>query len=134
MPLGTYFGLRILKHFWSKHLNQFSIKVIHKDIIQNLNKCWAQNVSISQEAECFNTPILYTADTHFYNSSVKIGFIYLCSSSDKQKFHRLLECYDIGINSSLFKCFVFFKFYMLDKEVVLTREKIQTICLTKKLF
>ena len=90
-----------IETFLVKTFKPFSIKFIHKDIIQNLNKCWAQNVSISQEAECFDTPILYTADTHFYNSSVKIGFIYLCSSSDTQKFHHLLECDDIGINSSL---------------------------------
>ena len=56
----------------SKYLNQFSIKHYTErlDIVQNLYKFWAQNVSIpppldqnmSQEGEggCFNTPILYT--------------------------------------------------------------------------
>lgn len=30
-----------------------------------LYKFWPQNVSIRQEAKCFNTPIFYTTDTHF---------------------------------------------------------------------
>ena len=38
--------------------------------------CWAQNVSITQEAKCFNTPMFYTTDTNFYNSSVKIGLVF----------------------------------------------------------
>ena len=32
---------------------------------QNLYKFWTQNVSIPKGAKCFNTPILYTTDTHF---------------------------------------------------------------------
>ena len=48
-----------------------------------------------------NVSILYTTDTHFDNSSVKIGPITFSSSSDKQRFHHLLGCHVIGINSSL---------------------------------
>ena len=77
--------------------------------------------------------MLYTTETHFYNSSVKIGSVSFFISSDMQKLHHLLGCHTIGINSALifFKCFAFFKFNMLDKKAVLTREKIKTICLTK---
>ena len=58
----------------------------------------------------FNTSILYTTDKHFYNPSVKIGFISFISSSDTKKFHHLLGYHATGINSSFnyfFKCFAF---------------------------
>ena len=38
---------------------------------------------------------------HEKHYSVKIGFIYFFSSSDKQKFPHLLESHAIGITSSL---------------------------------
>ena len=82
----------------------------------------------------------YTTDAQFYNPSVKIGSVSFFTSSDMQQFHHLLGCHTIGINSSFFffKCFTFFKFNMpsqnSDKKVVRTKEKIKTICLTKKLF
>ena len=62
----------------------------------------------------FNTLILYTTDTHFYNPSLKIASISFFSSSDTQKLHHLLGCQAIGINSPLifFKFFAFFKFNM----------------------
>ena len=60
-----------------------------------------------------NVPVLsnYIHKKHY---SVKVGSISLFSSSDMEKFHYLLGCHAIGINSSLifFKCFVFFKFNM----------------------
>ena len=37
----------------------------HKIMVQNLYKLGLINVSIPQEAKCFNTPILYTTDAHF---------------------------------------------------------------------
>ena len=43
-----------------------NIKSIYLEImVQNLYKLGLTNVSIPQEAKCFNTPILYTTDTHF---------------------------------------------------------------------
>ena len=102
--------------FWSKYLNQFSIKIIHRlDIVQNFYKFWGQNVSIPQEIKFFNSPMLYTTDAHFYNSSLKIGSIYFFSSSDMYQSHHPLGYHATGINSSLiffFKFFAFFKFNM----------------------
>ena len=45
--------MKVLKHF-----KQFSTKNYTQrlDIVQNLYKFWAQNVSILQEINCFNTP------------------------------------------------------------------------------
>ena len=68
---------------------------------QNLYKFWTQNVSIPQGAKCFNTPILYTTDTHFYKPSIKIGSISFFLSSEEQKFRHLLGCHALGIRSSL---------------------------------
>ena len=86
--------------------------------------------------KCFNTSILYTTDTHFYNSSVNIGSISFFSSSDTHQSHHLLGCHATGVNPSFifFKCLAFFKFNMLDKKAVLIRLKIKTSCYTKKLF
>ena len=97
-----------------------NIQINLATIVKNLYKFWAQNVWIPQEAKCFNTPILYTSDAHFYNSSIKIGPISFFSSSDTQKFYHLLGCRTIGINSSLiffFKFFAFFKFNLPDQEI-----------------
>ena len=77
----------------------------------------------------------YSTSAHFYNPSVKIGFISFFAFSESHKFHHLLGCYATGINSSpiFFMRFTFFKFNMIEKNAVLTIEKIKTICLTKKL-
>ena len=71
-----------------------------------------QNVSI---------PMTNTPDTHFYNPSVKIGFISFSSSSDTQEFHHFLGCHAIGTNSLLIFFLSALRFLNL-------------ICLTKKLF
>ena len=60
-----------------------------------------KNVSIPQEEKCFNSPMSYSTDVHFYNPSVKIGSTSFFSSSDMQKFHNISGCQAIGINSSL---------------------------------
>ena len=78
---GSYFGLRVSKHFWikffwffwSKYLNKFSIKTWYS----------SKYHSVSQDAKCFNTLNLYTTGTHFYNSSINIGSI---------SFSHLLTC------------------------------------------
>ena len=96
----TCFCLKVLNHIWIK--NCLILKFIHRlDIAQNLFKFWARNVSIVQEAQFVNTSIWYTTDTHFYKSSIKIGSISFFPSSDAQKFHHLLGCHAIDINSSL---------------------------------
>ena len=51
--------------------------------------------------KCFNTPVLYTTNAHFYNPSVKIGSISFLSSSDRQNLHHLLGCHATGIGSYL---------------------------------
>ena len=58
------------------------------------------NGSILPKVKCFNTPMLYNTNAHFYNPSVRIGSISFFSSSNKQKFHHLLVCHSTGINSS----------------------------------
>ena len=102
----------VLKHFWIKiasffnqntYLNQFSIKIIHKDLIYfkifiNFDLKMFQYL---RRQKCFNNPKLYTTDTHFYNSSIKMGSISFFSSSDTRKFHHVLEFHAISINSSL---------------------------------
>ena len=53
-----------------------------------------------------------------------------------QKFHHLLGCHAADIKL-FFKCFAFFKFNIpsqkSDKKAVLTRLRIITMCLAKKL-
>ena len=59
-----------------------------------------QNVSIPlycilpthSSRKCFNTSILYTTNTHFYNSSINIRSIYFFSSSDMHQSYHLLGC------------------------------------------
>ena len=61
---------------------------------------YAQSKICSQGAKCFNTPILYTTDTHFYNFLINVGSISFFSSSDMHQSHHLLRCHAIGISSS----------------------------------
>ena len=92
--LGQYFGLRVLKHFWtvwffwSKYLNKFTIKLCIKT--------WYSSQS---DSICFNTAIVYTTDAQFYKYSVNLGSIFF-SSSDMHQFHHLLGSEATGINSS----------------------------------
>ena len=87
--------------------------------------------------KCFNTSILYTTYTQFYNSSINIGSISFLSSSDMHQSHHLLGFHATGINS-LLKPFLsslsFSNLICLTKKSALIRLKIKTICLTKKLF
>ena len=84
-------------------------------MLQNIYLFWAQNVLILSVQNMFLEskmfPILYTTNTHVYNSSVNIGPIFF-SSSDMHQSHHLLSCQATGIISSfnIFKCFTFFKF------------------------
>ena len=118
-------------------------------IIFNQNVLILQNVLIPpncillmhSSTKYFSTPILYTTDTHFYGCSINIGSISFFSSSDMHQFHHLLGCHGTAINSSLNSFLSSFRFLnlwwltkMLDKKSALTREKIKTICLTKKFF
>ena len=84
-PPETYVGPRVLKHFWiknflifwSKYLNQFSIKIIHKHLmkfkifinfgLRMFQYLRTQSVSISP---------YYILPSHFYNSSIKTGSIF----------------------------------------------------------
>ena len=71
--MPVVYKLEVLGHFtdWNIFLPEvlkifkdkaFYFKSIyHKIIVQNLYKFWSQNVPISQEAKCLNTPNLYTA-------------------------------------------------------------------------
>ena len=51
--------------------------------------------------KCLGTSKLYTIDAHWKHYSIKIGSISFLSTSDMQKFHHLLGCHSVGINSSL---------------------------------
>ena len=83
---------------------------------------------------------------HWLKALLSKNWFSFFSFSDAQKFHHLLGCHSIGINSSLvfFKCFAFFRFNMASqksdnvvidwqKKTALIRLKIKIICLTKKL-
>ena len=101
-PAPSLFWIETVWFFWSKNLNQFSLKTIHKDVIlfKIFDKCWGQNNSILQEVKCFNIPISYPIDAHFYKPSVKIDSLSFLSF-DMRNFHHLLGRHTIGINSSL---------------------------------
>ena len=66
-----------------------------------------------------NTHILCTADVHQKHYSVKIGSVPFFSSSDMQKFHQLLRCHTININSSFnwFSVLYFFHIYYAQPKV-----------------
>ena len=70
--------------------------------------------------KCFNTPILYTTNTHFHNFSINIGSIPFFSSFGMQKSNHLLGCHSIGIYTSFNSFLSVLRFSNL-------------ICLTKKL-
>ena len=97
-------------------------------MVQNFYKLGLTNVLIFQEAKCLNTLNMYTTNPLFYNSSINTGSISFFSSSDTHQSHYLPGCHTTGINCS----FSFFKFSMLDKKAVLTREKIKRNMLDKK--
>ena len=119
LPPGSYFDLRVLKHFWiklvwffwSKCLNKFSIKIWYS----------SKYDSIPQKAKCFNDPNLYATDTNFYNSSINIGYNSFFSSPDMHQSHNLSGYHATGINTSLSSFLSSFRFLSL-------------VCLTKKLF
>ena len=58
-------------------------------MVQNLYKVGLINVSIPQEAKCFNTPHFYTTDGHFCNTSINIGCIFFSSPYIQQSHHLL---------------------------------------------
>ena len=70
-------------------------------MVQNLYKLGLKNVSIPEEAKCFNTPHLYTTNPDFYHSSIKIGSTSFFSSSDMHQSYNLFECHTTATNSSL---------------------------------
>ena len=127
-PWAMFWSLGI-KTFWT--LSSLFMYNFHTKLIWNiLIKKVRQENSYTKG---FNAAILYNSDAHFYSPSVKIDSTSFFWSSDIEIFHHLLECYAIGISSSLI-IFVFFKFNMPNKNAVLIKLKIKTIYLTKKLF
>ena len=97
-------------------------------MVLNILKCFHEKIRHENSYTIFcpkmfqylHIVCLVMHDADFYNLSVKISSISFFSSSDTQKFHHLLGCQAIGINSSLivFLSALHFSNY---------------ICLTKKL-
>ena len=84
-----------------------------------------QNVSISPHY------ILPTHDPPFSNSFINISTSFFSSFyTQKLRYHATT----LIIHLPSFKCFMFFKFNLVDKKDILTRREINTICLTKKVF
>ena len=130
-PLRTYFTPRVmffLLRYWTfldKNYLIFLVKIFkstyHKKCCiktwyssksdskcfnTSRSKIWPGGILYSQREKGFNTPILYTTDTHFYIFSLNIGSILFSSSSYMHQAHHLLGCHAIGINSllNLFLC------------------------------
>ena len=109
------FDLYEFDHVWFFNQNVVSLQNVlippdlyTTDVLFNKNVLIPPNCILPTPSwiKCFNTSILYTTETHFYNSTIKIVSISFFSSSGRQKFHHLLGCHVIDINSSC----VFFKF------------------------
>ena len=111
----------IQKDFWIvliRHAQFFNQSVL---ILQNVLIPRNSILTTHSLTKCFNTTIVYTTDTHFFNSSMNIGYISFFAISDTQKSHDLLGT---NINSSLiffiyfyfFKLFTFFKFNMASQK------------------
>ena len=89
------------------------------------NFLW-QNVSIL-------TSILYTWKTLLSKNWFYFFFLIIWHAKIQPSF-RIARYWHWFFTYLFFKCFVFFKFNMLDKKAVPIRLKIKTICLTKNLF
>ena len=90
-------------------------------MVHNLYKLERLNVLIPQEVKCLNTPHLYTTDA-LYNSSINVGSISFCSSSDKHQSHHLFGCHATGINysfNSFLRALRFSNLICQDKKAVL---------------
>ena len=133
-----------MSNFWSKYLNQFIIELWFHIYI---------NVSITQEEKYFNTPHLYTTDANFITPQWTLDLflfphfltctnptIYWDATLQESILHLILFWSSLRFSSLLclkkrcFKKNCFLKRNVVDKKAALAREKIKTICLTKKVF
>ena len=107
----TYVGLKVfLKYLSRKFINILNyIKSLYYVDLKYFDQRFRQKNSYTK---CFNSSILYTTETHFYNSTIKNEAISFSASSETQKFHHLLGCHVLVLilHLSFFKSFTFFKF------------------------
>ena len=77
---------------------------------------------------------MYTANTHFYNSSINMGSVCFFSLSDTQQSHHLLGCHATRINSSSNFFLSFSNLICLTKTLSWLEKKLKQFAWKKSFF